>query len=37
MKKKTKILSAFALVLGLSFSANAAELIVAHDTKLKPF
>ena len=37
MKKITKILSAFALVLGLSFSANAAELIVAHDTNFKPF
>ncbi len=37
MKKITKMLSAFALVLGLSFSANAAELIVAHDTNFKPF
>lgn len=31
------MLSAFALVLGLSFSANAVELIVAHDTNFKPF
>lgn len=37
MKKITKMLSAFALVLGLSFSANAVELIVAHDTNFKPF
>lgn len=37
MKKLTKILSAFALVLGMSFSASAAELIVAHDTNFKPF
>ncbi len=37
MKRITKILGAFALVLGLSFSASAAELIVAHDTNFKPF
>ncbi len=37
MKRITKILSTFALVLGLSFSAGAAELIVAHDTNFKPF
>ena len=37
MKKLTKILGAFALVLGISFSAGAAELVVAHDTNFKPF
>lgn len=37
MKKLTKILSALALVFGMSFSAGAAELIVAHDTNFKPF
>lgn len=37
MKRITKILATFAFVLGMAFSANAAELIVAHDTNFKPF
>lgn len=37
MKRITKILATFAFVLGMGFSANAAELIVAHDTNFKPF